>query len=514
MKMKKIISGEKLYQVMQEAIDKLCNPIIKTLGPIGSNVIIDHSDFSPFITNDGVTIAKNIESANPVINTILELTKEASIKTDERVGDGTTTTLLLLKNFFTAGLKEIRKGKKPLLLKNEMLEALHKYLQALDTYKRKITSNELLNIAISSANDEEIGFNVYKVIKKIKYKQSIFLTDSTSEQTKITFYKGYQIETNLASPYFINNNEQISLTDVLILIADKIFNTVEEISYAINESITQNRPLVIIAEDYSEILINDIISLNFENKTNIILLKNPEYGRNKLNILNDLSIISNCQVLKSTTDISHLHIGTINHLTIDLNKTIFSFTMNNQIKKYVHKLSSEIEKDDDIYIKKTISMLTTGLAEISIGGLSKSDIREKHMRYEDAVNASLIALNGITHGSGLTLLQIKEQNPPETDGEKVIWQSLDKPFQQIITNAGLNYSDIYDKIKNNNYQYLYNIKNNTFELIAETSVIDPIEVVRESLKNATITASLLLTTEFLIINEYKNNIITNLDNEL
>ncbi len=508
--MKKIVSGEELLECMSKSVQLLCDTVKKTLGPIGSNIIIDHSDFSPFITNDGVTIAKSIESEEPIVNTILELTKEASIKTDEKVGDGTTTTLVLLENIFLSGIDLIKNGKKPIVIKYELEAALDNYLKMLEDLKKIPSDRELLNIAINSANDSKIGKNVFEVLEKVKNRNAIFLCDSLEEETSIKYYYGYQLDTMLVSPHFLENSE-VAFDNVLVVFADCDIVSTEEIAFAINASLEKNRPLFIVANDYSEEVVNDILTLKFENKIKAVLLKNPEYGENQIKVCEDLSVIAHNNVYTTPSNLNYRHIGHISHIKIDNKKVVFSFETDNDILKYVEKLKSTSNSEKDIFNDKRLAMLSTGLAEISIGGISKTEIREKHMRYEDALWATSVAKNGVVPGSGLAFLQIKEHYRPSTDGENLIWSSLDKPFKNIIENAGLD-NKIFEKIKNSDFKILYNVKSENFENIENTTIIDPIDVIKESLKNAVSIASMLLSTSCLIINEYKPH-IENLEKE-
>lgn len=508
--MKKIVSGDELFEYMSKSVGLLCDTVKKTLGPIGTNVIIDHSDFSPFITNDGVTIAKNIESEEPVENTILELTKEASIKTDEKVGDGTTTTLVLLEAIFLNGISLIKDGKKSIVIRRELEESLDNYLKMLENLMKMPSDSELLNIAINSANDAKIGQNVYEVLKKVKNRNAIFLLDSPEEETSIKYYKGYQLDTVLASPHFLDSTE-VTFDNALVVFADSDIISTEEIAFAINESLEKNSPLVIVANDYSEEVINDILTLKFENKIKTVFLKNPEYGENQIKVCEDLSVIAHNNIYTTLSDLNYRHIGRISHIKIDNKKVIFSFLIDDDILKYVEKLNNTPNSANDVFNDRRLAMLSTGLAEISIGGISKTEIREKHMRYDDALWATSVAKNGVIPGSGLAFLQIKENYSPCTDGDKIIWNSLDKPFQNIIENAGLD-NKIFEKIKNSDFQILYNVKTGNFEDLENTTVIDPLDVVKESLKNAVSIGSMLLSTSCLVINEYKPR-IENLDRE-
>ena len=232
--MKKVVSGNVLKEKMIEAIDLLCDTVKVTLGPKGNNVIIDHSNFSPFITNDGVTIAENIESDDEITNTILELAKEASIKTNEIVGDGTTTTLVLLQSIFKEGLKVINEGVSPIILKQEIDESLNKIIELLKSKSRKPTNNDLLNISTISSNDKKIGKLIYEAYLKTQNKDAIKIIETNDIDCSLNFIKGYNFETVIASPYYFNEFKEINITNCKILIIDKTLEGIEEVANVLN----------------------------------------------------------------------------------------------------------------------------------------------------------------------------------------------------------------------------------------------------------------------------------------
>ncbi len=501
MRLKKIVSGTELQEKMQEAITLLCDTVKTTLGPVGNNTIIDHSTFSPFITNDGVTIAKNIESDDSVINTILELAKEAAIKTDETVGDGTTTTLVLLESIFLDGLEKIKNGKKAMILKNELDNSLKKVIALIKEKNRIPAKDDLFKIASISSNDPKIGEILTNTFITVKDTAAIKLIDNNTNKTEVNFYKGYRFETLLASPYFLKK-EKISFNNSKILISNQEINDLEEIAEILNEIIAKQTNLIIIANDYSEDFIQSILSLYLNNTAQIILLKNPLYGENSYTFLEDISIITNAKARFSKTNLNRLSLGLCEHVEITKEKTTLQFTSNENIKLY----KKNIKKDETEYSKKRLAMFTNGLAEIKIGGLTETEIREKHMRYQDALCSLNVAKKGIVPGSGITLLEIKEELNIESDGDEILKNSLDKPFIQILKNAALNDQEILKEIKKNNYKILYNVSLNKYENKKETSVIDSTEVILNSIMNACSIASMLLTTSNLVINEYQNNL--------
>ena len=504
--MKKIISGIILKEKMKEAVNLLCDTVKTTLGPKCNNIIIDHSNYSPFITNDGVTIAENIESDDPVINTILELAKEASINTNELSGDGTTTTLVLLQSIFNEGIKLIDEGINPLILKRELDNSLDIVIEKINKLSRKPNMNEMLNIAITSSNDFTIGKNIFDVYNKIKIKDVINIKESNNDETIIKYNKGYLFESNLISNYYFRDNNQFNLKDCFILLIDNNLNYIEQIDSIINEIIKSKNNLVILANDYNDNFINDILGLFLDNIANIFLFKTPEYGNKQRSILNDISAISNANVIDNIDNITLNDLGKLDYIKFNDKETIIEFKMNNKIKERVMELE-EISKNintsiDKDFINKELAMFNNGTASIYVGAPTKLERQEKIMRYIDALCAIDSTKNGILPGCGIILDKIS--NSLDNNVNKILKISLKSPMKQILTNAALDYEDISNNIINNNYSNLYNVVKDCYEDINNTNVIDSTSVIINSLKNACSIASMLLTTSSLVINEYTN----------
>ena len=499
--MKKVISGDTLRNKMNEAIDLLCDTVKTTLGPKGSNIIIDHSAFSPFITNDGVTIANNIESEDEVINTILSLAKESSINTNDLVGDGTTTTLVLLQSIYKIGIKKLN-NISPIILKDELFSSLKSITNMLNDIKFKANKKELLSIATTSSGSNEIGKIISDAYSKVNNKNSIKITESNDEETHIINKKGYIIDSILASPYFLKDKSNIEISNAIVLIVNNYLNDIEEVSTIINEMIKTKESLVIIAEDYSDLFVSEILNLNMENLINIILLKSPGYGFEKITILDDLALITNSKITE-TSNISLNKLGKINNVTISNNEVIFNFKENEKINKKINEINT-LESND--FNDKRISMLTSNSIEIQVGGLTTTEKREKKMRFDDAKCAIFSSSNGILKGSGLSLYEVSEKLEVKNEADDILKIALKSPFEQIMINAGLDKNEIINEIKKSNYQKIYNVLNSKFESVNNTDVIDPYDVVLNSLKNAISIASMLLTTTSLVINEYQNNL--------
>lgn len=508
MKLKQIISGKELQEKMHYAVNLLCNTVKSTLGPKGSNIIIDHSAFTPFITNDGVTIAQNIESDDAVINTILELTKEASIKTNDTVGDGTTTTLVLLQSIYNKGLEYINDGKNPIVIKKELENDLKILIEKIKNESRIPTDKDLLNIAVTSSASKEIGKIISEAYFQVREKFAIQVKENSTPVTEISHQKGYLFETILASELFLADKNAIELDNTYILITNNFLSDIEQIAVFINESFNKNKSLIILADDYSNEIINYILALNSEQKEKIYLLKIPEYGKNKLDLLTDLEMISHCKIINDINDTNLYNLGEIEGLKLTTEEVLIYFLESESIKlkiKELKRLTEDKSKIDNDFLYKRIAMFENGIINILVGAPTSIERREKKMRYDDALCAIFSASKGVLAGSGLAIYKISQEIDNKEFLSDILLNSLKEPLNQILYNSGLNHQDIISKIEKSKYSQIFNVLENKFEDMKNTSVLDSTEVVINSLINATSIASMLLTTTSLIINEYQNN---------
>lgn len=505
--MKRVVCNKELRDSMAYAINLLCDTVKMTLGPGGSNAIIDHSLLNPYITNDGVTIAENIESDDVVVNTILELAKEATIKTNENVGDGTTTTLVLLQGIYNEGIKLINQGISPILLKKEFDKVTNTIVNKLKEISRKPTKEELLYISRISSNDVEIGNLIYDAYIKIKNKNSIIIKEGEYD-TYARFLKGYTFDTDIPSPHFINNNEVI-YDYSYILLSDSIIYSLEQISSILNYINENNKSLVIVATDYEETFINEILSLVINEGYKIVLLKNPQYGFKQLNLLRDLSSISLASINHDYYDIKSL--GFVSQIRIDKDVTTISFESNKEIKKRIIELEKTLLDENDEFEKeyyhKNIAMLKNKVAEIVVGSPTKVERREKKMRFDDALCSISSAYNGILVGSGLSLYKISNELNDDIYSS-VYKNALKFPLKQILSNAGVDKA--LEGIISSNYEKIYNVVTFEYESVENTKIIDSLEVVINSVVNATSIAGMLLTTNCLIINENNDKVDNNI----
>lgn len=513
--MKKIVNGKDLQEKILESVHLLCGVVKETLGPKGGNVLIDHSTFSPFITNDGVTIARNIESDDETIGAVLEIVKEASIKTNDEVGDGTTTTLVLLESLYSQCLELVRKGINPIIIKKELDKELEIILKELYKIKRKPSSDDLKNIAVIASGDDELGNLAYQTLKKVKYKDAITLKDVRDNYSTISYLEGYTCSINLVSSYIFKEESVLKYKDAYILVINCILTNIENISFILNDAIKNKKSLIIISNGFSDSIINNLTSISMTEDIIISLITIEEYGLRISEIMKDICCITGAKIVSQEEIISGEDIGLSSSGQITKEDIRFDFSSDKHIKNYLEKLRKEIKLlandiDKDFLIKR-IAMFSNGLAEIRISSPTKTEGTERKMRLEDALCSVDAARLGVLPGCGVSFLKIADNINSESKINDIWKNTLREPFKQIFLNAGLNYEEYNEIIVKNEYQTIYNVSNNVWEDCNKTKVIDSYLVLEQILINATSIAGMLLTTKSLIINEYKNN--TNKENE-
>ena len=498
-----VVKNDDLRKVMLDSVNMLCDAVSSTLGPSGNNVLISNSDTSPFITNDGVTIAEFIKSDDLKVNAILEIVKEASMKTNELVGDGTTTTLVLLQSIYNLGLKEIIQGKNSIELKKELNNILNKILEKIDKLKRLPSKEDLINIASVSSGDKVLGEFLTNIYLEIGNTYGIKIEESNNENTYYEINNGYNVSINELSNLYFQDKKEIELNSVHILLINDYLSDLEMISEIINEGINRDKKILIIAKECDEKVMEEILLLHLQEHKNIFLTSISEYGERCESILKDIEFITNSKIKNSYESISWSDLGYINKLII--NKDELCIMNNCDNKERIEALKSELDKCVDSYdkdfISERISKLNDKRASVFVGGLTKTEIKEKKMRMIDALCALTASIDGVLVGEGITLLKISEELNENDVSSKIMKESLKVPFYKIMENAGVSPLEIYDSIEKSNYNLIYNIEEERFENIKETNIIDPANVLKEALKNAVSIASMLLTTNYLVINE-------------
>lgn len=508
--MKKIVSGDCLQEKMKDAIDLLCDTVKCTLGPKGSNVIIDHSSFSPFITNDGVTIAQNIQSEDEVINVVLELAKESSIKTNEQVGDGTTTTLVLLQIIFNLCLKYIKTGISSILLKKQLNEYLNKILDLLEEEKIPLSLDMVKNIARISSNDSDIADVVSEVFCKVSSKDAISVKEVEENLIDVIYYKGYSFQSVLPSSLLLLDKTSIKYDDSLFLVVDDVLSDIENISDMLNDVMKSMKPLVIVAKDFTDFFVNNIVSLVLDGNLKCILLKVNEYGIRHRVVLKDLEKLSGSKIVNQESNVSTFNFGVVKSVFVNNEETRIDFNLDSNLENYILQINEELKSVSDDYLKefynKRLSMFNGYTACVLIGANTKTELREKRMRLDDAICAVYSSKDGVLLGGGIALLKVSNKISGESEVEKIWKCALRMPFQQLMINSGLDCESIEAKLVDLNYNSVFNLYNEEYETIDETIVMDSYNVIVNSLLSACSIATMLITTNSLVINEQLNNL--------
>jgi chaperonin GroEL len=508
--MKKVISGKLLQEKIKESIHCLCDTVGQTLGPKGNNVIIDHSLFTPFITNDGATIAKNIESEDEIVNTILEIAKEASLKTNEVIGDGTTTTLVLLKSLFNSSLKYTEKGMNPIFLKKKMDAYLREILCYLEKEKRPLDEKNMLQIAINASNDYDLGQCAYQAFQMVQNPKAITIKEVLEKQLSVQSLRGYTLDIELLSDYFLKQQTTIHFSKAKVLILHDYLDNLDNISFILNECMQTKQNLIIFVNDYNEMVLKEIVSLNLGNDLSCCLLKISEYGLHQRKLENDIEVLTHAKIIENCDLITLENLGFIENAKISQNQIRFDFQDSLSIQQYIELLKSEMmEYQDEFEIdfyQKRIAMFQNGLAEILVGASTKTESHEMKMRLEDALCALASCQEGIVLGGGITLLKIAKEIKADDEVKMIFKEALKQPFLRILDNAGLDSSQIYQEIQKKQFTKIYNVNTEQFEDAITSSVIDPFLVTKTALCNASSIATMLLTTSSLVINEHNNQL--------
>ena len=487
--MKKVIGPDELKIKIKEALELLCDTVSKTLGPSGNNILLDTKDLAPFITNDGVTIASSISSSDEATKALLEIIKEASMKTNEMVGDGTTTTLVLLKAIYDLGLKEIEKGTSLYNLKKMWHEELKKILDEIEQKSRKPTTNDLYQIAYSACNDEVLSKVSVETILKVKTKNAIKILESKTKETYFDYVNGYVLNSFLSHEYFLKGDDKITTTHPYVLIYKGFLDDLEEISSMINPLLKDKESIILMTEGYSKELKETCLSLYYEKKVYIYLLELPTYDSMLFELYKDLE-----SLLKFNNNIGYLK-----EVVFTREETIlFSNQDTNKRKEELEKeilmCHSNYQKED---LQRRLSMLETGLCTIYVGGYTEVEIKEKIMRLEDALCSLEVSFYGVNIGSGVTLYQIKKENK-----NLLLSEILDIPLKQIILNNGISSLELEKHLEKNE---IYNFTLEKWEDMNLTNVLDATKVCTTSLQNAFSIALMLLNLSFLVINVDEKN---------
>ena len=525
--MAKIIKyDEDARRAMERGVNALADTVKVTLGPKGRNVVLNKSFGSPQITNDGVTIAREIELSDPYENMGAQLVKEVATKTNDVAGDGTTTATLLAQAIIREGLKNVAAGANPMILKKGIEKAVAAAVEELKNITKKVeTSEEIAQIASISAGDEEIGKLISQAMDDVGKDGVITVEESKTMDTELVVVEGMQFDRGYLSAYMVTNTDKMEavLEDPYILITDKKITNIQDVLPVLEQIVQTGKSLLIIAEDVEGEALATLVVNKLRGTFNCVAVKAPGFGDRRKEMLRDIAILTGGQViseelgleLKETTLDMLGNAGTVK---IDKENTVIVNGAGSkeeieerarQIRAQHDESTSEFDREK---LMERLAKLTGGVAVINVGAATETEMKEKKLRIEDALNATRAAVEeGLVSGGGVALLTTIDKVSKVAEGldgdaktgAKIIEKALEEPVRQIAINAGLEGSVIVEKIKNSDKGVGFDALNEKYVNMIEAGIVDPTKVVRSALQNAASVAAMLLTTEAAVTDEPK-----------
>ena len=526
--MAKIICyGEEARKALEKGVDQLADTVKITLGPKGRNVVLDKKFGAPLITNDGVTIAKEIELEDPFENMGAQLVKEVSTKTNDVAGDGTTTATLLAQAIVKEGLKNLAAGANPMVMKKGIAKATAAAIEAMKVNSQKVNgSADIARVGAVSSGDEAIGQLIAEAMEKVGHDGVITIEESKTAETYSEVVEGMQFDRGYVTPYMVTDTEKMeaNLDDALILITDKKISNIQELLPVLEQVVQSGKKLLIIAEDVEGDALSTLIVNRLRGTLNVVCVKAPGFGDRRKEMLQDIAILTGGTVISSDVGLE-LKEATLDQLgqarqvkVTKENTTIVNGAgSSEEIKARIGQIKSQIEVTTSDYdkekLQERLAKLAGGVAVIKVGAATEVEMKEKKLRIEDALSATKAAVEeGIVAGGGVAMLNAipsVEKLAVSVGGDvktgvKIVQRALEEPIRQIAKNAGLEGSVIIDKIKRaRKVGYGFNAANETYGDMMEMGIVDPTKVSRSALQNAASVAAMVLTTESLVSEEPK-----------
>lgn len=521
---KKIIEGAQARKSLERGVDKLANIVKITLGPKGRNVVLGKKYGSPLITNDGVTIAKEISLDDPFENMGAELIKEVSIKTNDVAGDGTTTACVLAQAIVKEGMKNFAAGANPIILKKGIFKACDKAVEVLKEISKPVeNSTAIKQVASISAGDEEIGELIAQAMQKVGSDGVITVEESQTMKTELSVVEGMQFDRGYLSPYFCTNTEKMicELDNPYILLTDRKISNIQEILPLLEQIVKQGEKLLIVADDVEGEALTTLVLNKLRGTFNSVAVKAPSFGDKRKAMLEDIAILTGATVISSELgyDLSNLSLdllGRAKSVRVDKDTTTIVDGAGDakkitervkQIKNQIKEQTSEYELEK---LNERLAKLSGGVAVIKVGSATEVEMKEKKLRIEDALAATKAATEeGIVPGGGVALLKtagaIKELidslSGDEKTGASIVLRAIEEPIRQISANAGIDGGVVVNNIMQNidKKAYGYDALKGEYGDMIEKGIVDPTKVTRSALQNACSVSATMLTTEALVV---------------
>ena len=520
---KEIKYGAEARAALEAGVDKLADTVKVTLGPKGRNVVLDKQFGTPLITNDGVTIAKEIELEDAFENMGAQLVKEVATKTNDVAGDGTTTATVLAQAMIHEGMKNLAAGANPIILRKGMKKATDAAVEAIAAMSSKVTGkNQMARVAAISAGDDEVGNMVADAMEKVSNDGVITIEESKTMKTELDLVEGMQFDRGYISAYMATDMEKMEavLEDPYILITDKKISNIQEILPLLEQIVQSGKKLLIIAEDIEGEALTTLILNKLRGTFQVVGVKAPGYGDRRKEMLQDIAILTGGQVISEEVglelkDASIDQLGRAKSVKVQKETTVIVDGMGDkseiqnrigQIKATIEKTTSEFDKEK---LQERLAKLAGGVAVIRVGAATETEMKEAKLRMEDALNATRAAVEeGIVSGGGSAYIHASKEvaklvdtmEGDEKTGARVILKALESPLYQIAANAGLEGAVIINKVKESQTGVGFDAYKETYVDMVEAGILDPAKVTRSALQNATSVASTFLTTESCVAN--------------
>ena len=519
---KQIIYGEEARKALQTGIDKLSNTVKITLGPKGRNVVLDRKYGAPLITNDGVTIAKEVELEDAFENMGAQLVKEVATKTNDVAGDGTTTATLLAQALVREGMKNVAAGANPMVVKKGMKAAVDAVVaEVLKNAKPVESTEDIARVATVSAADEYVGNLIADAMAKVTSDGVITIEESKTSETYSDVVEGMQFDRGYISPYMVTDTDKMEavIDDALILITDKKIGNIQEILPVLEQIVQSGKKLVIVAEDIEGEALSTILVNKLRGTFTCVAVKAPGFGDRRKEMLQDIAILTGGQVITSDLglelkDTQLFQLGKAKQVKISKENTIIVDGAGevdaikgriNQIKAQIAETTSDFDREK---LQERLAKLAGGVAVIRVGAATETEMKEKKLRIEDALAATKAAVEeGTVAGGGVALLGaikaaealLDTEDADFKTGVKIVLKAIEEPVRQIAANAGLEGSVIVNEIVNaNKVGYGFNFATSEYVDMFEAGILDPAKVTRSALQNASSVAAMVLTTESLV----------------
>ena len=519
---KDIIYGEDARKALQAGIDKLANTVKITLGPKGRNVVLDKKFGAPLITNDGVTIAKEIELEDAFENMGAQLVKEVATKTNDAAGDGTTTATLLAQALIREGMKNVAAGANPMIVRKGMAKAVEAAVEAIKANSKAVAgSEEIASVAANSAADENVGKLIAEAMEKVSADGVITIEESKTAETYSEVVEGMQFDRGYITPYMVTDTDKMEavIDDAYILITDKKIGSIQEILPLLEQIVQSGKKLVIIAEDIEGEALSTLIVNKLRGTFTCVAVKAPGFGDRRKEMLQDIAILTGGQVISEEIglelkDAQMMQLGRAKQVKITKETTIIVDGAGDkqaikdrigQIKAQIEVTTSDFDKEK---LQERLAKLSGGVAVIKVGAATEIEMKEKKLRIEDALAATKAAVEeGIVAGGGTAYVNAMPAVKKLTDslsgdektGAAIVLKALEEPVRQIAANAGLEGSVILDKIvRSRKVGYGFDAYSEAYGDMIPAGIVDPTKVTRSALQNAASVAAMVLTTESLV----------------